>query len=424
MQKQAYIIRSSAANLSTSSLVTMPRTYQRKTANVPPDEKSLRAALDAVLKERTSIHVATDLNNLKKSSLFDYVKKFRGSESIPEQIKRTESSHQVLSKKMESDLLAFKYAVANNVSVPENWSKKEQASRDWLTAFLKRHQRLSISAGFFKSVASLLAKYNFLPHQVWNVDEMGISTVLKPPNVIGTKGLKQVQQTVSHERPVNTTMLVFICASGTQNPPIFVFPRVKFIPKMTSSGPPGCLGLAHPSGWVNGETFFKALQHFVKFAAPSKSNLHLLLLDNHSSHLDPAVISFAKENGIVMLSFPPHCSHRLQPLDVGVFRPFKISIHEIAELTRDPYLQKITPSNICSGIAKAGIHPFNRNIFTEQDFLPAFITDRQPGKFYFYFFSLLTHYFKLNKRAILKPQHLVLLPPLNPQHHLGRNFPL
>ncbi|KAK4028013.1 hypothetical protein OUZ56_017176 [Daphnia magna] len=107
MQKQAYIIRSSAANLSTSSLVTMPRTYQRKTANVPPDEKSLRAALDAVLKERTSIHVATDLNNLKKSSLFDYVKKFRGSESIPEQIKRTESSHQVLSKKLESDLVKY-----------------------------------------------------------------------------------------------------------------------------------------------------------------------------------------------------------------------------------------------------------------------------------------------------------------------------
>lgn len=107
---------------------------------MPPDEKSLRAALDAVLKEGTSICVAADLYNLKKSSLFNCVKKFRGSESIPEKIKRTESSHHVLSTKLESDLaeylitfslmnhgltttdlqkLAFKYAVANNVSVPE-----------------------------------------------------------------------------------------------------------------------------------------------------------------------------------------------------------------------------------------------------------------------------------------------------------------
>jgi DDE superfamily endonuclease len=154
---------------------------------------------------------------------------------------------------------------------------------------------------------------------------------------------------------------------------------------------------------VNGETFLKALQHFVNFAAPSKSNPHLFLLDNHSSHLEPAVIYFPKENGIVMLSFPLHCSHRLQPLDVSDFGPFKtalkqsfndwlqthpgrrISIHEVTELTSNPYLQKMTPSNICSGFAKAGIHPFNRNIFTEQDFFPALLTDRQQGRFFHFF---------------------------------------
>ncbi len=67
----------------------MPRTDQRKTANVPPDEKLLRTALDEVLKGGTSIRVAEDLYNLKQSSLFDCVKKFRGSESIPEKFKRT-----------------------------------------------------------------------------------------------------------------------------------------------------------------------------------------------------------------------------------------------------------------------------------------------------------------------------------------------
>ncbi|KAH9524423.1 hypothetical protein Btru_054516 [Bulinus truncatus] len=32
---------------------------------------------------------------------------------------------------------------------------------------------------------------------------------------------------------------------------------------------------------------------------------------------------YATANGIVMLSFPPHCTHKLQPLDRTVYGPFK-----------------------------------------------------------------------------------------------------
>jgi len=49
----------------------------------------------------------------------------------------------------------------------------------------------------------------------------------------------------------------------------------------------------------------------------------LVLLDNHESHLYLPVIDFCKDNGIVLLSFSPHCSHKLQPLDRSVYGPFK-----------------------------------------------------------------------------------------------------
>lgn len=194
-------------------------------------------------------------------------------------------------------------------------------------------------------------------------------------------------------------MIAFICASGTHIPPFYIFPRVKFISRMTEPGPPGCLGLAHPSGWVTKDTFLQSLQHFVKFTTCSSSNPHLLLLDNHSSHLDHEVIKYAKQNGIVMLTFPPHCSHKLQPLDVSVFGPFKgalktsfddwlnlhsgsrISIHDIAELSREPFLQKFNPINITKGFSKSGIHPLNRFIFNEIDYLPSTVTDRTLGIF-------------------------------------------
>jgi len=45
----------------------------------------------------------------------------------------------------------------------------------------------------------------------------------------------------------------------------------------------------------------------------------LLLFDNHPSHLSIEAIEMAVEHGITMLSFPSHCTHRMQPLDITVF---------------------------------------------------------------------------------------------------------
>lgn len=41
-------------------------------------------------------------------------------------------------------------------------------------------------------------------------------------------------------------------------------------------------------------------------------------MDNHETHVSIQAITKAKENGIVLLTIPPHTSHKLQPLDMGV----------------------------------------------------------------------------------------------------------
>ena len=107
-----------------------------------------------------------------------------------------------------------------------------------------------------------------------------------------------MQQTTSHERGETTTMLGFVSATGNQIPPVFIFPRTKFLPSMTRNGPVGCLGIAHPSGWMNAATFLISLQHFVKHTNSSVTNKQLLILDNHSSHLELECINYAKANGL------------------------------------------------------------------------------------------------------------------------------
>ena len=61
----------------------------------------------------------------------------------------------------------------------------------------------------------------------------------------------------------------------------------------------------------------------------------LLVLDGHSSHISFEDRELAIENGVHMLKLPPHLTHLLQPLDVGVFKPMKANWYSaVADFTR------------------------------------------------------------------------------------------
>lgn len=135
--------------------------------------------------------------------------------------------------------------------------------------------------------------------------------------------MKQVGSLTSSETGTLVTMCTAVSASGNTVPPMFIFPRVKYYDHFVRDGPTGCIGGANQSGWMTSENFVVFFKHFAKHVKPSKERKVLLLLDNHKSHLGIETLNFVKENGIVMLSFPPHCSHKLQPLDRSVFGPFK-----------------------------------------------------------------------------------------------------
>ena len=96
----------------------------------------------------------------------------------------------------------------------------------------------------------------------------------------------------------------------------------------------------------------------------SKDNPALLLMDNHISYLSVDATEIAKENRLCILTFPPHCTHKLQPLDIGVYRPFKrhysslcnsfitfnpgkgLSIYDVAELFGQAFLRSFSIASI------------------------------------------------------------------------------
>lgn len=83
---------------------------------------------------------------------------------------------------------------------------------------------------------------------------------------------------------------------------------------------------------MTSEEFLFFIKHFVRHTKCSKEHPVLIVLDNHASHLSVNIINYCRENGIVLLSFPPHTSHKLQPLDRSVYGPFKRFYNAAADL--------------------------------------------------------------------------------------------
>lgn len=105
------------------------------------------------------------------------------------------------------------------------------------------------------------------------------------------------------------------------------------------------------------------------------------------------IIDLRRVNGVHVLSFPPHCTHKLQPLDVGFMKPFStyyteaannslrlnagkvITQFQIAQLVDKAFEKAATLSTAYNAFRATGIWPLNPDVFTEADFLAAVTTD-------------------------------------------------
>ena len=417
----------------------MGRDFKKKTnRGETPADTMLRAVKQVKLFNRSIRQTALEFN-INYKTLGRYCKKITDAELedsvvVPFLPVGYTRNRQVLSDEMEDELckylletadiyfglnakevrsLAYQLAVANNLSVPKNWEENKTAGPDWFTNFLKRHQELSlrtpeptslaratgfnkVTVGkFFDNLEIVMKRHNFEAHDIWNMDETGITTSQVPDRIVARKGWKQVGALVSHDRGTLVTVAAAISATGNSIPPFIIFPRVNFRDYFLNGGPTGCRGTANSSGWMHEDDFLEFLKHFTTNVKCSKQKPSLLLLDNHSSHLSIKGLDFAKENGVVMLSFPPHCSHKLQPLDRTVFGPLKkavnracdswmvgnpgksMTIYDIPGILKTAYPQALTMMNVQSGFRSTGIWPLNRDIFSEIDFAPSSVTDRE-----------------------------------------------
>ncbi|CAM1330499.1 Uncharacterised protein r2_g3954 [Pycnogonum litorale] len=177
-------------------------------------------------------------------------------------------------------------------------------------------------------------------------------------------------------------------------PPMLIFPRKRMKDELKVNAPPGTIFACQENGWMNIEIFCQWLEHFIEVIKPSKTNKVLLILDGHVSHTQNiAALERASEVGVIMLSLPPHTTHRIQPLDRSFFKPLNtyynqavetwlrtnpgraVSVYQISELLGKAYGRAATIATSVNGYAKCGLWPVDRYVFDESEFAPATVTD-------------------------------------------------
>jgi prepilin-type processing-associated H-X9-DG protein len=122
----------------------------------------------------------------------------------------------------------------------------------------------------------------------------------------------------------------------------------------------------------------EGFERHTKENAPKTRAKRLLIVDRHSSHVNIAFLDYADRHGIIVYILPAHSTHRLQPLDVGLFSPLSTAYTKqlnylmfkslgivttskrlFYPLFRAAWGEAFIKSNILKSFEKPGIWPCN-----------------------------------------------------------------
>ena len=149
------------------------------------------------------------------------------------------------------------------------------------------------------------------------MDETGVMTVPESGKVIASKGKRVVGKIASTEKGCTVTAVATVGASGRSLPPMMIFQRQRMNDRLVTGCIPGTAGFVSPNGWMDSTLFPAYLDHFIAHVRPTVEKKALVILDDHVSHRSLEAVTKARDNGIILLSLPPHTSSKMQPLDIS-----------------------------------------------------------------------------------------------------------
>jgi hypothetical protein len=192
---------------------------------------------------------------------------------------------------------------------------------------------------FFEEIYDQVARHEIEPRQSYNMDEKGslLGRIGKSKRICKALweqgGVQKNMQDGSREW---ITTVACICADGTAIPPVLIFAsknstlQSTWVNDIKATKHSAHIG-SSSTGWSNDEMGLDWLKNVFNRYTKEKArgSWRILILDGHGSHLIAACIEYCFENKILLIIYPPHATHTLQPLDVVMFWSLPFNYKEI-----------------------------------------------------------------------------------------------
>jgi hypothetical protein len=291
------------------------------------------------------------------------------------------------------------YSSNNNIIKP--------LSLSWYYSFMKRNPTLSLRNSMpltsaraaalseetvddlFNKLTSVYKDQNIAtPDRIFNLDEKGFDgESMRRRGVVAPKKQKRVNNVFSGWRE-HWSALAIVNAAGFACPPLFVFTGKEVPEGILNHGPIGAKATVQENGYFTQSIFKQVIDHLLEYTSSIQKPI-LLIFDGSDSHLDLSTLQYAVDNSIIPLQLPPQTTHRLQPLDVSVFKPFSdywkqsvkrfkkdnyiksINKYNVAECIVPAWQHATVPSTVISGFRNCGYWPLDRSKITLEDCSPA-----------------------------------------------------
>lgn len=309
-------------------------------------EDRIKLALDAVrTKSVPSIRKAAELYGVPRSTI---QARLHGAESI----RNAHEPFQRLNFAEEEALVRtinrmYGWGWPMTISAVESFAEQMLRAKgdskplgtNWYQHFLKRHPDLRTSRSraldqarrdasdpevlqaWFSLFLATVTQYGIPQCDWYNMDEKGfMKGVGENVKVIISRHDKEAFVVQPGNRDW-VTIIETISTTDYVLPPFVIFPGKQIqqgwvdraIDKET-------VVRVSENGWTDRQIGLEWLQHFDKYTRGRASGRYrLLILDGHASHVSFDFVQYCEDHNIVALCLPPHSTHLLQPLDIGIF---------------------------------------------------------------------------------------------------------
>jgi hypothetical protein len=263
------------------------------------------------------------LNPQQEIQLVQYIEKLTGC-GIPPTQSIIKNYAAAVGKWEPGDAWVTSFLEQNNDHLTSKWSNDMDRNR--------HHADTEATyCEYFELLHAKIQKFDVDAQDIYNMDEKGFAVGL-------TSKTKRVFSKVLYEEKKKTagmqdgsrewiTILGCICADGSEIDPTVIFAgKGDLHSGWVHNVEPGkhrIFSGTSPSGWTNNDLGLAWVEQVFDQLTKGKARTSycLLILNGHGSHLTKDFFDFCHNNKILIMIFPPHSTHTLQPLDVVMFAP-------------------------------------------------------------------------------------------------------